>query len=73
MDESSKPESFGEAEYALESPVKCPACGEMLHGLAVVRLLRARVNFISTLPRRGYVLACPHCRSLLGGELGGLT
>ncbi len=73
MDEALKPEAFGEADYALESAVKCPSCGELIHTVSVVRLLRARVNFISTLPRRGYVLACPQCRSLLGGELGGLA
>jgi hypothetical protein len=30
------------------------------------------VNFISMLPRRGYVLACPACHSILSAELGGV-
>jgi len=27
------------------------------------------VNFVSTLPRRGRVLACPLCRAVISGEL----
>ena len=38
-----------EAEYALEYDVTCPFCGEKLKTLQVVRLLRSRVNFTSTL------------------------
>ena len=37
-----------EAEYTLESPVRCPRCGESIEFLRVVRLLRTR----STSPRR---------------------
>jgi hypothetical protein len=38
----------------------------------IVRLLRLRVNFVSTLPRRGHVAACPLCRGILSVGLGGL-
>ena len=62
-----------EAEYALEYPVKCPHCNRDIEMLKVVRLLRTRVNFTSTLPRRGRVLACPHCQKVLSAELTGFA
>lgn len=62
-----------EAEYTLEYPVKCPWCGAELEVLKVVRLLRTRVNFTSTLPRRGRVIACPHCEKALSAELAGFA
>lgn len=58
-----------EAEYALETPVRCPACGERTAVLKAIRLIRGHVNFTSTLPRRGRVLACPHCLAIVPGEL----
>jgi len=58
-----------EAEYALETPVRCPACGERITTLKAVRLIRGRVNFTSTLPRRGRVTACPHCLAIVPAEL----
>jgi len=58
-----------EAEYALEYRAMCPKCGETIRALKVIRLLRTRVNFVSTLPRHGRVLACPACRAIVGGEL----
>ena len=58
-----------EAEYTLEYDAACPRCGESIKTLRVIRLLRTRVNFVSTLPRRGRVLACPFCRAILAGEL----
>jgi len=58
-----------DAEYTLESPVKCPACGERVTTLKAVRLIRAQVNFTSTLPRRGRVIACPHCLAVVPAEL----
>ena len=61
-----------EAEYALESPLKCPYCKETVQRLQALRLVRTRVNFISLLPRRGYVLACPSCHAILSAELGGV-
>ena len=33
--------------------------------LYVVRLYRSKVNFVSSLPRSGRVLICPHCRTYL--------
>ena len=57
--------SDDEAAYALESPVKCPLCSSLLASVHVVRLLRAKVNFTSTLPRRGYVAICPSCRGVI--------
>jgi DNA-binding response OmpR family regulator len=58
-----------EAEYTLETPVRCPACGETITTLKAVRLVRAQVNFTSTLPRRGRVMACPHCLAVIPAEL----
>ncbi len=58
-----------EAEYTLETPVRCPACGERTSTLKAVRLVRARVNFTSTLPRRGRVVACPNCLAIVPAEL----
>jgi hypothetical protein len=59
----------GEAEYTLEYPATCPRCGHDVRTLKVARLLRTRVNFVSTLPRRGRVLMCPHCSAIVGAEL----
>lgn len=58
-----------EAEYALETPVRCPACGERIVTLKAIRLIRGHVNFTSTLPRRGRVLACSHCLAIVPAEL----
>jgi DNA-binding response OmpR family regulator len=58
-----------DASYRLESPVKCPQCGETITTLKAVRLLRIQVNFTSTLPRRGRVLVCPECYVLVPGDL----
>jgi hypothetical protein len=61
-----------EAEYTLEYPLKCPHCKDTIQALQALRLARTRVNFISLLPRRGYVLACPACHGILSAELGGV-
>jgi response regulator RpfG family c-di-GMP phosphodiesterase len=58
-----------EAEYTLETPVRCPACGERIASLKAVRLIRSHVNFTSTLPRRGRVIACPHYLAVIPAEL----
>jgi DNA-binding response OmpR family regulator len=58
-----------EAMYRLESPVRCPQCGETISTLRAIRLLRAEVNFTSTLPRRGRILVCPSCQSIVPAEL----
>lgn len=58
-----------EAEYTLETPVRCPACGERISQLKAVRLIRAKVNFTSTLPRRGRVVVCPNCLGIVPAEL----
>lgn len=68
-DPDTAPEGKFEAEYALELPLRCPACGERITRVAAVRLVRAHVNFTSTLPRRGRVLACPNCLAVISGEL----
>jgi CheY-like chemotaxis protein/DNA-directed RNA polymerase subunit RPC12/RpoP len=62
-------ESKAEAEYTLESPVRCPACGERMSSVKAIRLVRAQVNFTSTLPRRGRVIVCPHCLAVIPAEL----
>jgi hypothetical protein len=61
-----------DAVYRLETPVKCPHCGETVSTLKAVRLLRDTVNFTSTLPRRGRVVACPSCQAILPAELTNL-
>jgi DNA-binding response OmpR family regulator len=58
-----------EAMYRLESAVRCPQCGETISTLRAVRLLRTEVNFTSTLPRRGRILACPCCQAIVPAEL----
>ncbi len=62
-----------EAEYTLEYDAMCPFCGESLKSLQVVRLLRSRVNFTSTLPRRGRVIVCPECKKIISAELAGFA
>ncbi len=61
------------AEYALETPLSCHHCQKAITCLHVVRLLRTKVNFVSTLPRRGHVLVCPECRRIFAADLGGMT
>ena len=58
-----------EAVYRLESPAKCPQCGETINTVKAIRLLRTQVNFVSTLPRRGRVAVCPNCSAILPAEL----
>ena len=67
----SQPERY-DAIYRLETPVKCPHCSEIVTSLRAVRLLRDQVNFTSTLPRRGRVVACPNCQAILPAELTNL-
>jgi hypothetical protein len=38
----------------------------------VVRLLRTRVNFTSSLPRRGHAIVCPKCAGIITVALGGM-
>ncbi len=59
-----------EAEYTLEYAARCPHCGEEIDVVNVARLLRTRVNFTSTLPRRGHVVACPNCNTIISADLG---
>lgn len=61
-----------EAEYTLESGANCSSCNSPIQTLEVVRLLRTKVNFTSSLPRRGFVALCPVCRSIITANLGGL-
>ena len=37
--------------------------------LKAIRLVRTQVNFTSTLPRRGRVIACPICLAVVPAEL----
>ena len=62
-----------EAEYQLESAVACTQCGQQVESLQVIRLLRKKVNFTSSLPRRGYVVVCPRCHAAFPAVLGGLV
>ena len=58
-------ETEAEAEYTLESAVVCSNCHEVVETVHVVRLLRTKVNFTSSLPRRGYVVVCPGCKTVI--------
>lgn len=58
-----------EAEYDLEAPARCPSCAASVQKLQVIHLLRARVNFTSNLPRRGYAIICPSCSTLLSANV----
>jgi len=69
----SEPPPVGEAEYMLETPLKCGCCQQLISSVLIVRLLRVRVNFVSSLPRRGHVMVCPLCQGILSAELGGMT
>ena len=62
-----------DAEYALEMSASCPQCKTEIESVHVVRALRMKVNFVSSLPRRGQLLICPECRGILGGSLGGIV
>lgn len=64
--------SGGDATYRLESPARCPQCGEVLAELRAVRLLRVEVNFTSMLPRRGRIVVCPYCQTIVPAELTNL-
>jgi DNA-binding response OmpR family regulator len=64
--------SQSEATYRLERAVRCFQCGERVSTLNAVRLLRTQVNFTSTLPRRGRVLVCPNCQTMVPAELSNL-
>ncbi len=59
-----------EAHYALESAVRCNHCDQMLRTVHVVRLLRTKVNFTSSLSRRGHAVVCPSCRTFLPATIG---
>jgi len=73
MDEPTVPQGYlGEAEYQLEFPLACPHCKQQIQSVLIVRLLRSRVNFVSSLPRRGHAIACPICQGILSVELGGI-
>lgn len=63
------PPASSEAVYRLERTVRCPQCGETISSLKAVRLLRTEVNFTSTLPRRGRILTCPSCQTIVPAEL----
>jgi len=71
MSEPTSPRDV-EAEYTLESLVVCPHCKEHIDTVEVVRLIRTRINFTSSLPRRGQVMTCTSCHAVLAGGLGGL-
>ena len=63
------PGAYSDAVYRLETPARCPQCGETISTLKAVRLLRTQVNFTSTLPRRGRIITCPNCLSIVPAEL----
>jgi hypothetical protein len=60
------------AVYTLEFPTRCPECSTEMSTVRVSRLLRTQVSFTSTLPRKGYIIVCPHCNGILSAELSGL-
>jgi len=62
----------GGATYAVESPLRCPHCQVAIRTFRALRVVRTQVPFMSTLPRKGYVLVCPECAGVLSAELSGL-
>jgi hypothetical protein len=72
-DEMPQESPLSESEYRLEAPLHCHHCQTKISCVWVVRLLRAKVSFVSTLPRRGHVIICPECRGILSADLGGMT
>ncbi len=70
MEQSIESQTEAEAIYQLESAVNCPHCSSLLETVLVVRLLRTRVNFTSSLPRRGYLCTCPDCRKVIPAIVG---
>lgn len=70
MEQSIDSQIEAEAIYQLESAVGCPHCSTMLETVLIVRLLRTRVNFTSSLPRRGYVCSCPECHKVIPAFVG---
>ena len=66
-----EPSQVAEAEYTLEYAALCPHCREEIEVVNVARLPRTRVNFTSTLPRRGHVVACPKCNTIISADLAG--
>lgn len=65
----SSPDWQGSARYALERSLICPHCHEVIQSIKVIRLVRSQVPFTSTLPRRGRVLTCSGCDTILSAEL----
>lgn len=61
-----------EAELALESAAVCPHCRAPIDSVLVERLLRTKVNSVSSLPRRGQIMLWANCQVILTGSLGGL-
>lgn len=59
----------GSARYTLERSLICPYCHEQIQSIKVIRLVRSQVPFTSTLPRRGRVLTCSGCDTILSAEL----
>lgn len=70
MDRLDEGAARSEAEYALECPITCGGCRTSIRQVEVVRLLRTKVNFTSSLPRRGYLVVCPECKTALPAHLG---
>ena len=71
--QSERDRTIREAEYTLEYAARCPHCREEIELLHVARLLRTRVNFTSTLPRRGHVISCPQCHTIISADLLGFA
>ena len=72
QDKKEEEDSAYEAEYELEFPVTCPSCTATVKLLNVVRTLRTKVNFTSSLPRRGFAVICPGCKSVVSASVGGI-
>ena len=61
------------SSYTLDTPVCCPHCHERINSIRIVGLTRSQVSFTSTLPRKGRVIVCPECETILTAELSGLV
>ena len=72
-EESDRNSVYEDTEYLLEAPLVCHHCRKSITCVRVVRLLRVKVAFVSTLPRRGHVIIGPECKAILSAELGGMA
>ncbi|MCM3878622.1 MAG: hypothetical protein ND807_00800, partial [Vicinamibacterales bacterium] len=58
--------------YDMELPARCPFCRSPIRTLKVIRMVRSKVAFTSTLPRSGRAVVCPACECIISAEVSGV-